>query len=235
MKAKNIIFGILIILFGIFGILEVSGVITLSSGISYIQIIGGLILAGFAVTSLIKGRICTVLYSLMLIFMIFERNIAVLLELNNQNIINNWLLLLFTTIICIGIHFLKPRRVRVKKARVSGYNVSHDDGASYKEHSFGAAAEYIDCATFTRKHYENNLGQTVIRFENVSEYIGEGIVCVENNLGHMEIYVPSDWRVTVNIENSLGAIRNDCGNSATGPVLYIEGENNLGAIDIVRA
>ena len=235
MKAKNIIIGILIILFGIFGILEVSGVITLSSDISYVQIIGGLILAGFAVTSLIKGRICTVIYSLMLLFMIFERNIATLLELNDQNIINNWLLLLFTTIICIGIHFLKPRTIRKKKSRISGYNVSHDDGSSFKEHNFGAAAEYIDCTTFTRKHYENNLGQTVIRFENVSEYVGEGTVYVENNLGHMEIHVPSGWCVKTNIENTLGAIKNTCGNTSAGPILYIEGENNLGAIDIVSA
>lgn len=239
MKAKNVIIGILIIAFAIFGILEVSGVVapieSAVGGISYVQIIGVLILLGLFVNEVSKRRIVTSVFIPAFIFMVIERNVAFVCGIEGGNIINNWLLLLFTAIICIGVHFIIPKRVRIKKTHTAAFTSSHDDGATYKEHSLGAATEIIDCTTFTRKHYENNLGQTVIRFENVSEYVGEGVIYIENNLGHTEIRVPGDWRVVTNIENNLGAVNSGKIGNAQGPVLYIEGENNLGAIDILNA
>lgn len=239
MKAKNVIIGILIIAFAIFGILEVSGVVapleSTVGGISFVQIIGVLILLGLFVNEVAKRRIVTSVFIPAFIFMIIERNVAFACGVEDGNVINNWLLLLFTAIICVGVYFIVPRRVRIKKSHVSSSTYSHDDGTTYKEHNLGAATEIIDCATFTRKHFENNLGQTVIRFENVSEYVGEGVIYIENNLGNTVIHVPSDWRVVANIENNLGALRNSREAVSSGPVLYIEGENNLGALDIVNA
>ncbi len=246
MKVKNTLLGILIIAFAIFGILEVSGAIPplahIAGGITYVKIIAGVVLTALFVESLCKRRFCTALFMLAFIFMIFERNIAYIFALNTTNIINNWLLLLFTAIICIGLKLIFPQKFKFIH-RIHPYqhlhkhlhqSASHSASTRYKENNLTSSEEYIDCTTFTSRNFENNLGQTIIHFENVSEYVGEGKIYIENNLGNTVINVPRDWRVVTEIENNLGSVKNSGGTGTSGPVLYICGENNLGAIEIKK-
>lgn len=238
MKIKNILLGILIISFAIFGILEVSGAIPplsrIAGGLTYVQIIGGAVLAVLFIESLCKRRFCTAVFMLAFIFMIFERNIATMLELNTTNIINNWLLLVFTVIICIGLNLIIPKRVKIKfdsdEINISSGNIN---SGRYTEHNFTSATEFIDCSSFTTKRFESNFGQLLIHFTNVYEYVGEGRVYIENNFGKTVVHVPKDWRIMKEIENNFGGVKDENSN-ANGPVLYVCGENNFGCIEIKR-
>lgn len=238
MKIKNVIIGLLIIAFAVFGILEVTGVLppveSVIGEISYFRFICALIILIGIVKTFCDGQIYFGVFLLSFMFMVLESNIAFMCGLENKDIINNWLLLLFTVIICIGLRFIIPKKKKgFHISRTSdGINITSDK--ERKEHSFSAANEYIDCSIFTERSFENNLGQTVIRFENVDEYIGEGRIYIENNLGNTVIYVPSDWRIVTEIENNLGSVKNSGNVNAHGPILHIIGENNLGAIEIVR-
>ena len=238
-KVKNIALGILLIAFAIFGILEVSGAIPplsrIAGGLTYVQIISGAVLTVLFVESLCKRRFCTAMFMLAFIFMIFERNIAFYLFSHHEtNLINNWLLLLFTAIICIGLRLIIPKKIkRIGDGHKIGVLSEGTNYDGYNEHNFTSATEYIDCSSFTTKRFESNFGQLLIHFTNVYEYVGERRVYIENNFGKTVIHVPKDWRIMKEIENNFGGVKDENSN-ASGPVLYLCGENNFGYIEINR-
>ena len=82
---------------------------------------------------------------------------------------------------------------------------------------------------------ENDLGSCTVFFENIESYTGDKTLHVENHLGSMEINVPKEWRVVINIENTLGGASypdEEENGDNDKKILYINGENNLGSISI---
>ena len=65
------------------------------------------------------------------------------------------------------------------------------------------------------------------------KYEGGGVLEIDNNLGSMDIHVPADWHIIMQVDNSLGATSepDDIGN---GPTLTIRGDNNLGSVSVDR-
>ena len=57
---------------------------------------------------------------------------------------------------------------------------------------------------------------------------------VDVSLGSLSLYVPSDWRVHVNVENSLSAIQHqENPSNLTSKDFYIVGEVSLGNLEII--
>ena len=224
MRKRNIVIGILMIVFAVFGILEVSGAVApIESGIgdiSFAKVVAFMSLTVLIIISLSHYNWYTTVLLFALMFMTVEGNVAYMVGDADGELINNWALLAFAAIICIGLAFILPRGKHSKSVSGAG------------ENNLGSYTEYIDCATFTKKRIENNLGRTEVRFDNVSEYKGGGELYVENNLGSMTVYVPNTWRVRVSIVNNLGGTKNRSNLTADGPELFIKGENNLGGIEI---
>ena len=225
---KKIIFGVGIILIALGILLSALGVfspITSAAGeFSIVAIIAGILLFAYAIYRLVKGKFGEIFIPLALIFMLFEKNIAILCGRDNTNIINNWLLFGCACLLQLGFDILLPKRER----RVNGKRYG------FKKHvSIGSAVKYIDAENFRDENIESDLGSCVIRFENAEKYTGGGVLCVENNLGSMVIEVPSSWRFAHNIDNSLGSVHADVdGGNIDGALLTIKGENNLGSLVI---
>lgn len=223
MKLWKIFTGVFLILFAVFGLLDTTGAVApIASAvgeISLTQITVGLILILLIVYSLIKSKIYPIVLLASLCFMIFERNIAIACGLENHNIINNLLLLVFAILICIGLMLILPKKSCGKwSKRIT------------KGHAIGSNSVYIDSATFTERYVENNMSSTVVKFENPDAYIGDGILNIENNMGSVVIHIPSNWRIDTNIENNMGSVQNHFGSGGDGPWLKIRGENNMGSI-----
>ncbi len=229
MKAWKITVALFCILFAVFGLLETFGVTppmdSLVGEISFIRIVCALFLLVLVIKYLCKLRVCKMLFCLSLLFMTVESNVAYLCGAESENLINNWLLLLYTVLICIGLSLILPKRRRSGKWSVS---VNHN---GHHENNLGSRVIYIDCTAFTDRYVENNLGSTVILFENADGYNGGGYLNVENNLGSTVIKVPEEWSVDCQIENSLGSVQNRA-NRGNGPLLTVRGENSLGSIVI---
>ena len=200
--------------------------------ISVWAIIGGLLLLCFALSELIKGNIGNFFFPLALIFMIFEKNIAILFDIGdeNGNIINNWLLLLVSVLLGIGFSILFSGVKRRKRRRKNGCAWSCGEGMKIRG-SVGSSVRYIDCDGFKFEEVENNLGSCTVFFENEDKYEGGGVLSVDNNLGSMVITVPEEWHIVVRVDNSLGSV-NIPKHNGQGAVLTITGDNNLGSIII---
>ena len=54
------------------------------------------------------------------------------------------------------------------------------------------------------------------------------------SLGSLSLYVPSDWRVHVNVDNSLSAVQHEENPSnLTSKDFYIKGDVSLGNLEII--
>lgn len=228
MKTENVFWGIGLIVLAVLLILNALGISAplseLAGGISLLQIALGILLFSFFLTRIFKKHPSEAIFSLSLLFMLFEKNIAVLMGREDPNIINNWLLLGCAAMIGIGLSLLTPEKK--SKERI----VIHKESNSQR---VGGTTKYIDCTDFEQGFVENNLGAYTVHFENIDAYRGGGVLHVENNLGSVNIHVPSSWRVDVQIENSLGVVQCPNFRNTDGPLLVIMGENQLGKISVM--
>ena len=240
----KIFFGLGLIILALFLVLDGMGVFLPTVGIlgeiSVWQILGGLLLLSYVIQRLIKLKPISTIIPLALLFMVFERNIAVLCGRSDHNIISNWLLLLCAVLLEIGLSmiFRQNRIVRFKvKHKDDRFTVDgvefEADGSDSSEVNMGSNTVYIDCTDFTKKNVSNNIGSCNIRFENAALYKGGGQLVVENNMGATVINVPSSWRVKCKLDNNLGHVSCKGDGDPNGPELIIKGENNLGSLRIV--
>ena len=226
MKFSNIFIGIVCIVLAVIFLLDAIGIIPATpfiGDVSVWQIIAGVLLLGALVACLIKRHIILVVWVAATLFAIFEKNIAFLCGHPDGELINNRVLIGIAVLLSIGLKLLLPRKSR----RYIG-------SCDADETNMGSNNVYIDSASFQQRHHENNMGKTDIYFDNPALYPGNGVLHIENNMGHLQVHVPVAWCVDVNIENHMGHIRNTAVNNPGGPLLRIVGENNMGKIDIQR-
>lgn len=227
MKIWKYVIAPLCILIAVLGILEATAVIppidTFIGELSPLRICAAIVTFAMFLKYLLSGKVCRTIFFLSLLFMALEPNIAFLCGVKTGNLINNWLLLFYTLLACVGLWLMLPKRKKFKNQPVY-----------YQRNGIGSRTIYIDSTSFTTRYVENNLGSSVIRFENAENYTGGGVLNVENNLGSTAICVPSNWKLDCEIENNLGRVRNFVGNNTNGPVLTVRGENNLGSVVIQR-
>ena len=226
MKIWKVFFGLLCILIAIVGLLDAVGVIapmeSIFGALSWIQIACGLVILTLIINDIFKFKIIEAVFFLSVLFMLFEKNIAFMCDLPSDNIINNWLSLLLTALLCVGLSFILPKK----------------KGKHHKEahinFSLNSNSIYIDCSDFNETRYiKNEMGATTVKFENTEAYTGGGTVDIHNRMGSVTVTIPKEWSVICDMDNSLGAV--DCDYtkfSPTGPSVKITGENHLGSVDI---
>ncbi len=204
-------------------------------GVSVLALLAGVFLLAYILKNLFGGRLGSIFVPLGLMFMLFEKNIATLCGAESANLINNWLVLLISVLLATGVDSLLPKRKRFKFIKIEGIGRKEktlSEDRDYTDNSLGSSVVYIDCEDFVSKTIENNIGSCSVHFVSPEEYEGGGVLCLENNLGHLIVNVPSDWNVKCDIENNLGHVSGYRACDGNERLLYIRGENNLGKITI---
>ncbi len=233
MKPWKIFWGLGFVLAAVFIILDVTGVIaplvSFMGEVSVFALILAFLLLAFIISRLIKGKIASIFFPLAFIFMLFEKNIAKMAGLEDENIIENWSVLLVALFLTIGCSILFSSKKKKKKNK---HKINVEYNADGAESNLGASAIYVDCVTFTPSRIENNLGACSVHFQNVESYKGGETLYVENNLGALSIHVPEGWTVKSSIDTTLGGTGVAKSETQDGPLLYIRGENNLGSISV---
>ena len=110
MKTWKVFWGIGFILVAVALVLDAVGVLApIASAIGPISILAcaaALLLLSYIIAQLSKGKFGEIFIPLALIFMLFERNVAFVLGLESEDIINNWLLLGCAAMLWIGFAIL---------------------------------------------------------------------------------------------------------------------------------
>lgn len=228
-KCWKVFWGLVLIVMAVLLVLDACGLLltfkSVFGELSLLAIAGGVLLTAYLVMSLIRGRLIRILFLLMLLFMLFEKNIAYMLGLPNENIINNWLLLFAVVTVAIGIKMIFPKR------RHRGHGIHFSLGGGNAGGNLGHSVVYVDSAELRPDRIENNLGSCMVYFENPDAYRGDETLTVENNLGSLVLHVPESWDVKMKIESNLGSVDSPKGTHGDR-VLYVCGENNLGSISV---
>ena len=228
MNKYKLFFGFGFLLTAVLIILDVVGVIPTLLGavgeVSIFALILGLLLLTYALERLFRGRISAIFFPLAFIFMLFEKNVAVLCGLEDANIVNNWLVLLIALLLHVGVAILLPSRNWSRGRRK--HTVSRE------ENLLSSSTIYVNCDGFTPNTVGNKLGECIVHFQNVDQYKGGQTLTVSNSLGSMTINVPVTWTLVTDVDNNMGSIDTPMYSDNGGPILYIKGENNLGNLEI---
>ena len=97
-----------------------------------------------------------------------------------------------------------------------------------------AVTKYLNDQQFTHGSADVSLGQASVYFDNCRIEGPSAQFDVDVSLGSLSLYVPSDWRVHVNVDNSLSAVQHEENPSnLTSKDFYIKGDVSLGNLEII--
>ena len=220
-RKSGVFWGVTLILSAVLIILDSIGIgLGFLSGVPVISIVLGIICLAWLIDELIKLKISHIFFPLAFIFILFQDKIAQLASLKSP-IMSSWIVLICALLLTIGTSMIfRTNRVSKKKDMVKN------------QHKFGSATQYFDAGEQSEFNVENNFGKTEVFFSNVENYLGDGTLRVENNMGTTVINVPKEWNPLVDIENNLGFVKTGDHHPENGKVLNIVGENNMGSVVI---
>ncbi len=209
-------------------------------GIPLYKLLFGLILVSWIVSKIffsdtLRQRF-KIFFPLAFLFMIFESEIASLAGLPEENIINNWLVLLAALLANIAMTVIIPKKSR-KSYSKSGFrseSYGFGESESYDKKQFSDSVIYIDASRTTKSYVKNTCGETNVYYQN-SDCAVENVVytlTVENSMGETNVHVPADWVIKNEMTCFLGEV-NTRKNPQGEVKLIIRGENKLGETNII--
>ena len=99
------------------------------------------------------------------------------------------------------------------------------------EVSFNEAVKYVNSSTLRSLHTECSFGSMKIYFDNEALKNGVATAYAETSFGSTIYYVPSTWRVVMNVETAFGSGEEKGRCNPTGEnTLYINGEVSFGSM-----
>jgi len=136
-------------------------------------------------------------------------------------------------VIGLNILFKPSKKTKVRFGSSSTSSMSKADGNNI-DVTFSTVTKYLNDQHFTHGSADVSLGEASVYFDNCRIEGPSAQFDVDVSLGSLSLYVPSDWRVHVNVDNSLSAIQHQENPSAlTSKDFYIRGEVSLGNLEII--
>ena len=168
----------------------------------------------------------------------FAYGIVALFSLNGQFQflpVSNSVVILSSILAVIGLNILFNSSSKTKNRFGLGSTGSDaNNGGNDIDVSFSTVTKYLNDQHFTHGSADVSLGQASVYFDNCHI---EGLSAqfdVDVSLGSLSLYVPSDWRVHINVDNSLSAIQHqENPSNLTSKDFYIKGEVSLGNLEII--
>lgn len=238
---KKIVWGVLLIAVAVLVILNAAGVeLGVIGGIAFNRLLLSAVLLAVTICLAIDGAFWFTPFPLAAIFCVLEKDIARWIGSESSNIISNWMVFGCAALMALGISFItspiKRMRRKAKKKIAAGIGATCYDDKSGKSSSssacFSSETKFIDCKSFNNYYYYIKMGSGTVFFENADAYTGGGTLTLECSMGNIDVIVPSDWKIETDIKTSMGSTTIPADINRQGPVLYINGTNKMGSIDI---
>ena len=229
MKAsKKVFWGVLFLLAAV---AVIAGGMGLLEGFSFWTVLFSVGLIGFLVEGIFHRNCWSILFSLAFLAILYDEQLGI-------QAVTPWPVLGAALLGSIGLSILFPNAKWKKTATSSSFcqdvNGSPLDGELVRyEVSFGEAVKYITSRELADAHLECSFGSLSVYFDNATLKNGEAQVHAECSFGSMVLYVPSDWKVVINVSNSFAGVteKGHCNPNGTD-TLYIHGEASFGGIEI---
>ena len=168
----------------------------------------------------------------------FIYGVLALFSLNGQFhflTVSNSVVILSSILAVIGLNILFNSSSKTKNRFGLGSTGSDaNNGGNDIDVTFSTVTKYLNDQQFTHGSADVSLGQASVYFDNCRIEGPSAQFDVDVSLGSLSLYVPSDWRVHINVDNSLSAIQHqENPSNLTSKDLYIKGEVSLGNLESI--
>ena len=168
----------------------------------------------------------------------FIYGVLALFSLNGQFhflTVSNSVVILSSILAVIGLNILFNSSSKTKNRFGLGSTGSDaNNGGNDIDVTFSTVTRYLNDQHFTHGSADVSMGEASVYFDNCRIEGPSAQFVVDVSLGSLSLYVPSDWRVHVNVDNSLSAIQHQENPSAlTSKDFYITGDVSLGNLEII--
>ena len=166
----------------------------------------------------------------------FAYGIVALFSLNGQFHflpVSNSVLIFSSILAVIGLNILfNPSSKTKNRFGLGSTGSDANNGGNDIDVTFSVVTKYLNDQQFTHGSADVSLGQASVYFDNCRIEGPSAQFDVDVSLG--SLYVPSDWRVHVNVDNSLSAVQHEENPSnLTSKDFYIKGDVSLGNLEII--
>ena len=168
----------------------------------------------------------------------FIYGVLALFSLNGQFhflTVSNSVVILSSILAVIGLNILFNSSSKTKNRFGLGSTGSDaNNGGNDIDVTFSTVIRYLNDQHFTHGSADVSLGEASVYFDNCRIEGPSAQFDVDVSLGSLSLYVPSDWRVHINVDNSLSAIQHqENPSNLTSKDLYIKGEVSLGNLESI--
>ena len=168
----------------------------------------------------------------------FIYGVLALFSLNGQFhflTVSNSVVILSSILAVIGLNILFNSSSKTKNRFGLGSTGSDaNNGGNDIDVTFSTVIRYLNDQHFTHGSADVSLGEASVYFDNCRIEGPSAQFDVDVSLGSLSLYVPSDWRVHVNVDNSLSAVQHEENPSnLTSKDFYIKGDVSLGNLEII--
>lgn len=225
---KSIFWGVLFILASLLIIVNQLGFF---KEISMFKIISAVLLIGIMIRSIYSISFPGILYPMAFLCIIFEK------ELNISEFVP-WPALLTATLASIGLSlvFKKNYNGKLNFHRTRATKTVGEESESVIDCyvNFGAITKYIHSNNFESAKIKCSFGAASVYFDQAIINSDEAYIDLDVSFGGVELFIPKEWRVTINANVSLGGIEEKFRvPNASGPTVYITGNVNLSGVEII--
>lgn len=233
-KGKKVFWGLLFLLGATALIVGKLGYL---QGIGFWTILLSLGLLGLFIDGICNRSFGTILFSLAFLAIVNSSTLGL-------DAVTPWPVLGAALLGTIGLNLLFPQKWHQEKPGSNGQNENwsskhhveeskEENGTLYISSSFGETVKYLDGAQISRVCLKNSFGAASIYFNNAILQNNSAEVVIESSFGGVELYVPADWKVVMNVRTAFAGAdeKGHCNPNGTN-VLYINGSLSFAGLEI---
>lgn len=159
-----------------------------------------------------------------------------------------WTVLVAALFLAIGFSMLLPGKHRLHHPICYNNQMWRKHNHKYQENetvdhvdgnevncsvSMSGSCKYLHSDSLEKGYFKCSLGYLKVYFDNVRLHPAGAALSVDCSLGSMELFIPENWKVALNVEAALGNINEEQRmQHPDGPTLTITGSVQLGNLAI---
>lgn len=99
--------------------------------------------------------------------------------------------------------------------------------------NFGSGTRYINSDDFTYETLDCAFGNATVYFDNATIKGNSATFDIDISFGNATLYVPSNWRVELDVDNAFGTVTNPRNINEKDKTLYVKGDVSFGRLGII--
>lgn len=229
MKKRNIFWGLMLIVAGIFLIVSKLGYLP---GISAMSLVLTILLVAIIIESIIRVSFVGILYPIAFICIIYNKELGL-------SEITPWTILIAATLGSAGLSIIFKKKtpyLNLKKHDYKKYEKfdQETDGVINSDVSFSSTTKYINTNEFVKADLDCSFGVLKVYFDKAEMLNEEAVVKLDASFSGVELYIPKTWRVESNLDVTLsGFNEKNRGMEETTNTLILIGDITFSGVEII--